>query len=187
MLLVASTRASTSTARFYSVASKARKGRPAPSASAAARPSPSTTYTAPLSASPSPLYSHPAAIAAAGTTPGSSTLVQQDKGKGKASPDDAGWRDSLSKGSWAEPPLVAKARGKTVKQRNVWESYLVLPAQTRLYLSLGLFAVGLIGLYGGDWLVPDTAEEIAIKEGDVLPVLVSTGAGAGEVGGSGRV
>jgi hypothetical protein len=54
----------------------------------------------------------------------------------------------------------------------------VLPAKTRLYFSLGLFAVGLIGLYGGDYLVPDTAEEVAIKEGDVPP---------GQIGGSGRV
>ncbi|KAK4704315.1 hypothetical protein P7C70_g1895, partial [Phenoliferia sp. Uapishka_3] len=44
-----------------------------------------------------------------------------------------------------EPPLVAAARAKTVKQRNVWESYLVLDPKSRLYFSLGLMAFALIG------------------------------------------
>ena len=49
-----------------------------------------------------------------------------------------------------EPPLVEQARKKSVKQRSIWESYLVLDSRTRLLFSLGLGAVGLIGLYVGD-------------------------------------
>jgi hypothetical protein len=32
--------------------------------------------------------------------------------------------DLSKQASWSDPPLVARARSKTVKQRNVWESYL---------------------------------------------------------------
>ena len=83
----------------------------------------------------------------------------------------------------AEPPLVEAARKKSVKQRNVWESYLgesiwlryqigeahwwrfrlvVLGWKPRLYFSLGLGAFALIGLYGGDVLVPEVEEKPVI-------------------------
>jgi hypothetical protein len=39
----------------------------------------------------------------------------------------------------------------------------VLPPKTRLYLSLALGALGLVGLYAGDWLVPETQEEKKLK------------------------
>ncbi|GAA5907120.1 uncharacterized protein JCM6883_006145 [Sporobolomyces salmoneus] len=57
-----------------------------------------------------------------------------------------------------EPPLVERAKQKSVKQRNVFESYLVLNWKTRLYLWLGIGASALVGLYGGDYLVPETDE-----------------------------
>lgn len=49
-----------------------------------------------------------------------------------------------------EPPLVAQARAKSVKQRSLFESYLVLDSRTRLRISLALGAFALIGLYAGD-------------------------------------
>ncbi|KAM0747289.1 hypothetical protein T439DRAFT_383425 [Meredithblackwellia eburnea MCA 4105] len=58
-----------------------------------------------------------------------------------------------------EPPLVAAARAKTVKQRNVFESYLVLDPKIRLYFWLGTIVFALVGLYGGDYLVPDATEK----------------------------
>ncbi|KAK4054955.1 hypothetical protein OIO90_003296 [Microbotryomycetes sp. JL221] len=78
--------------------------------------------------------------------------------------------------SWADPPLVSAARKKKTSQRSIWESYLVMPAETRLKLSLALFAFGLIGLYGGDYLVPPTETEKQVRQGlhvDVPPVTSS--------------
>lgn len=46
----------------------------------------------------------------------------------------------------------------------------VLPAKTRLYFSLALGVVGLVGLWGGDWLVPEeerTEEEKSVRKGVV--------------------
>lgn len=72
--------------------------------------------------------------------------------------------------SWRVAPLVQKARSKSVKQRSIWESYLVLDSRTRLLFSLGLGVVGLVGLYLGD-LVQDeqggedtVGVETAVKE-----------------------
>ena len=66
--------------------------------------------------------------------------------------------------------MVQKARSKSVKQRSIWESYLVLDSRTRLLFSLGLGVVGLVGLYLGD-LVQDeqggedtVGVETAVKE-----------------------
>ncbi|KAI5480422.1 hypothetical protein MNV49_000997 [Pseudohyphozyma bogoriensis] len=58
-----------------------------------------------------------------------------------------------------EPPLVEAARNKSPKQRNVWESYLVLDPKTRLYFSLGMMVFAAIGLWAGDYFVPETEEE----------------------------
>lgn len=62
-----------------------------------------------------------------------------------------------------EPPLVAAARKKSVKQRNVWESYLVLSPTVRLYFCLGLMVFAGIGLWAGDKLVPLTEEEKEVQ------------------------
>ncbi|GAA5994021.1 hypothetical protein JCM11641_000047 [Rhodosporidiobolus odoratus] len=60
---------------------------------------------------------------------------------------------------YREPPNVAKARKKTVGQRNVFESYLVLPWNVRLYFWLALGAFAAIGMYVGDELVPAAEDE----------------------------
>ncbi|TNY24385.1 hypothetical protein DMC30DRAFT_413321 [Rhodotorula diobovata] len=77
---------------------------------------------------------------------------------------------------YREPPAVEAARKKSVAERNVWESYLVLPWQTRLYLWLGLGAFALVGLYGGDYFFPETDEEKAARGEAVSPVPTETGA-----------
>ncbi|KAH9897764.1 hypothetical protein C8Q73DRAFT_788002 [Cubamyces lactineus] len=43
-------------------------------------------------------------------------------------------------------------RTKPVQERSIWESYAVLPARTRLYISLGITAFAAIGLYVSDQL-----------------------------------
>lgn len=55
----------------------------------------------------------------------------------------------------------------------------MLPPETRLKLSLGLFAVGLIGLYAGDWFVPETDQERQLREGERVDVK-GAGVGAGK-------
>lgn len=117
-LLVTSSKASTS--RSYSVASKARKVRTPPHQPTAPR-TPSTTTTAPLSAIP-PLPASPSTPLASSDAFKTSSASPFSSDKGKAR-DDTPWYD-LSKKPWEEPPLVAAARGKSVKQRSVWESYL---------------------------------------------------------------
>ncbi|GAA5886342.1 hypothetical protein JCM16303_002505 [Sporobolomyces ruberrimus] len=120
--------------RTYSVASKARRTKPAltfPSPSSSASPTP---LKGPLDASP----------AAAPSTIGSSTLAKHV-------------------GGIREPPLVEAARKKSVKQRNVFESYLVLSWRTRLYFWVAIGIVAVAGLYGGDYIVPETDEEKAAK------------------------
>ncbi|GAA5922959.1 hypothetical protein JCM3775_006200 [Rhodotorula graminis] len=88
----------------------------------------------------------------------------------RATPFDAPRGGALQRrpGEYREPPAVAAARRKTVGERNVWESYLVLPWQTRLYLWLGLGAFALVGLYGGDYFFPETPEEKAAR-GEIAP------------------
>ncbi|GAA5848810.1 hypothetical protein JCM8547_006351 [Rhodosporidiobolus lusitaniae] len=66
---------------------------------------------------------------------------------------------------YREPPLVEQARKKSVGQRSVFESYLVLPWNTRLIFWLTVGAIGVLGLYGGDYLVPESDDEK--KEGEV--------------------
>ena len=68
-----------------------------------------------------------------------------------------------------EPPLVEQARKKSVKQRSIWESYLVLDSRTRLLFSLGLGVVGLVGLYVGD----------LVQEEEVLADVVAQSDGMG--------
>ncbi|KAI0828871.1 hypothetical protein BC628DRAFT_1173406 [Trametes gibbosa] len=45
-----------------------------------------------------------------------------------------------------------KFRTKPVQERSIWESYAVLPARTRLYVSLGITAFAAIGIYASDKL-----------------------------------
>merc|ERR1719487_959305 len=59
-----------------------------------------------------------------------------------------------------EPPLVERARKKTVAQRSVWESYLVLPWNVRLALWLGIAAFATVGLYAGDYFYPVEVDEL---------------------------
>lgn len=82
---------------------------------------------------------------------------------------------------YREPPLVERARQKTVGQRSVWESYLgesprpcrvsrgpleltlqraVLPWNVRFGLWLGIGAFATIGLYAGDYLFPPEEGEL---------------------------
>ncbi|GAA5886545.1 hypothetical protein JCM3774_003453, partial [Rhodotorula dairenensis] len=62
--------------------------------------------------------------------------------------------------TYREPPLVERARQKTVGQRSIWESYLVLPWNVRLALWLGIAAFATVGLYAGDYLYPVTESEL---------------------------
>ncbi|GAA5939958.1 uncharacterized protein JCM15063_004355 [Sporobolomyces koalae] len=122
--------------RAYSAASKARRTRPAitfPSTDA----TPSTTTPSSASEQLPTARSTPTNLG----TPGSSTLVRPDSQRVR------------------EPPLVEQARKKSVKQRNVFESYLVLSWKTRLYFWLVIAGVATAGLYGGDYLLPETEEE----------------------------
>ncbi|GAA5970163.1 hypothetical protein JCM8115_000762 [Rhodotorula mucilaginosa] len=59
-----------------------------------------------------------------------------------------------------EPPLVERAREKTVGERSVWESYLVLPWNVRLALWLGIAAFATVGLYAGDYFYPVEEDEL---------------------------
>ncbi|KAI0354599.1 hypothetical protein OH77DRAFT_1387358, partial [Trametes cingulata] len=45
-----------------------------------------------------------------------------------------------------------KFRKKPVQERSIWESYAVLPARTRLYVSLGITAFAAVGLFMSDQL-----------------------------------
>ncbi|GAA5820591.1 hypothetical protein JCM3770_007168 [Rhodotorula araucariae] len=86
----------------------------------------------------------------------------------KATPFSAPRSNAAGPGPYREPPAVEAARKKSVGERSVWESYLVLPWQTRLYLWLGLGAFALVGLYGGDYLFPETEEE-KVARGEIDP------------------
>ncbi|GJN90096.1 hypothetical protein Rhopal_003095-T1 [Rhodotorula paludigena] len=119
--------------RAYSVASKARKQHKPPAASS---PSSPRTRPQPPSAPHTSAWAPPSRPANART----------------AKPEP-----------YREPPLVERARRKTVQERSVLESYLVLSWKTRLYLWLGLGAFALVGLYGGDYLFPETEEEKVAK------------------------
>ncbi|BGP58361.1 hypothetical protein JCM8202_001862 [Rhodotorula sphaerocarpa] len=70
---------------------------------------------------------------------------------------------------YREPPLVERARKKTVGERSVWESYLVLPWNVRLGLWMGIGAFALVGLYGGDYLFPADAEDVAESKAEPTP------------------
>ncbi|KAM0791680.1 hypothetical protein ACM66B_003956 [Microbotryomycetes sp. NB124-2] len=126
--------------RAYSVASKARKSRPRTSSSSHAPTGPVTAWDQ---------------LRIAQEQAQSTQTRTQTQSTAGTQRDSSALSYDLSKAaSWTDPPLVSKARAKTTKQRSIWESYLVMPAETRLKLSLALFAFGLIGLYGGDYLVP---------------------------------
>ncbi|GAA5995668.1 hypothetical protein JCM5350_007796 [Sporobolomyces pararoseus] len=128
-------------ARAYSIASKSRRSKPAFNfESTSSSPSAGT-----------PLESIPTARSTPSNVPnpGSSTLAGA-----AAKRDPVGMR---------EPPLVEAARKKSVKQRNVFESYLVLNWKTRLYFWLVIGGVAVAGLYGGDYFVPETEEEKKLK------------------------
>ncbi|BGP49312.1 hypothetical protein JCM10450v2_005197 [Rhodotorula kratochvilovae] len=86
----------------------------------------------------------------------------------KATPFSAPRGSVARRGEYREPPAVQAARKKSVAERNVWESYLVLNWRTRLYLWLGLGAFALVGLYGGDYIFPETDEEKAAR-GEIDP------------------
>ncbi|KAJ8456135.1 hypothetical protein ONZ51_g12260 [Trametes cubensis] len=51
-----------------------------------------------------------------------------------------------------QKPPEFRFRTKPVQERTIWESYAVLPARTRLYVSLGITAFAAIGLYVSDQL-----------------------------------
>ncbi|GAA6009679.1 hypothetical protein JCM11491_001056 [Sporobolomyces phaffii] len=128
--------------RAYSVASKSRRTKPAFTfASSQSSPNPGPSAAAPLEAIPT-ARSTPNSV----PNPGSSTLARPS-------------RTTLAR----EPPLVEAARKKSVKQRNVFESYLVLNWRTRLYFWLVIGGVAVAGLYGGDYLLPETEEEKGAK------------------------
>lgn len=112
--LRASTQASTSRLRLYSTASKARRPAPRTHRIPASPSSPSVNSTAPLPriVHPSPPPAVPHVDSAAAGRRGI------DKAKVTSEPYD------LSRQNWMDPPLVAKARAKSTKQRSVWESYL---------------------------------------------------------------
>ncbi|BGP17379.1 hypothetical protein JCM10213_006869 [Rhodosporidiobolus nylandii] len=149
------------TSRAYSAASKARKTRPRPfspssSSSASSLPKP------PAPSSPLPRYQQPPVPAPAPAPAAEKeqraflALPLREKLRRAITPAAGGGGPRLGTvgKEVREPPLVERARQKRVEQRNVFESYLVLPAQTRLYFWLAVGAVGLVGLYGGDWLFP---------------------------------
>ncbi|GAA5833573.1 hypothetical protein JCM3766R1_002577 [Sporobolomyces carnicolor] len=133
-----------SSTRSYSVASKSRSPKPriafessTPPLRHQSIPDSATTRAIPTA------RSTPSSV----PNPGSSTLAA-----------------SRQHPTTREPPLVEAARQKSVKQRNVFESYLVLNWKTRLYFWLVIGGVAVAGLYGGDYLVPETDEEKAAKE-----------------------
>ena len=120
-------------ARHYSVASKARRltPRPLPSTPATkpaheqtrAPSTPSSTLPQPNPPplSPPPSWRFP--------FPGRTDTLSKDKTvdtrSGAVVDESLNEPYDLSKqASWSDPPLVARARSKTVKQRNVLESYL---------------------------------------------------------------
>ncbi|GAA5982321.1 hypothetical protein JCM10908_006598 [Rhodotorula pacifica] len=74
---------------------------------------------------------------------------------------------SSNQPAYREPPLVERARQKTVAQRSVWESYLVLPWNVRLSLWLGIAAFATVGLYAGDHFYPVEEGELERAVGGV--------------------
>ncbi|KAJ2966088.1 hypothetical protein NUW54_g13910 [Trametes sanguinea] len=60
-----------------------------------------------------------------------------------------------------------KFRTKPVQERTIFESFAVLPARTRLYISLGITAFAAAGIYVSDQLekaFPATKEPAAISK-----------------------
>ncbi|GAA5966353.1 hypothetical protein JCM21900_005142 [Sporobolomyces salmonicolor] len=149
--------------RAYSAAFKARKPKPHSSASAsssaphypAQHPALASSESSPASQTalnpavargrPAPTRGRPLP-----PTPGSSTLAAAAARRTTPPVKDLPKR---------EPPLVEAAREKTVKDRTLFESYLVLPPRVRLYFWLALGAFATVGLYAGDWLIPESEEE----------------------------
>ncbi|BGP25573.1 voltage gated chloride channel domain-containing protein [Rhodotorula toruloides] len=73
---------------------------------------------------------------------------------------------TASKGDQVEagvvPEAVARAQEKKIRDRSIFESYLVIPAATRLKIWLAVGAFAAFGLYAGDRLVP--AEDDAVPQ-----------------------
>lgn len=116
----------------YSVASKKRKGQPRPaspvSALAPNAPRPSAAEPVYTSPSPSPQPNPPPPSPPPSWrwpfSSGSSSSSTRNPAVDVAALDDAKHYDLTKQASWADPPLVAQARTKTVRQRNVFESFL---------------------------------------------------------------
>ncbi|GAA5999710.1 uncharacterized protein JCM10292_003712 [Rhodotorula paludigena] len=159
--------------RAYSVASKARKQHKLPAASSPSSPrarpqppsAPQTSAWAPPASAPAPEQSAAPSIASAAAAPKRPISVATPFAQSRPSNPRTAKPET-----YREPPLVERARRKTVQERSVLESYLVLSWKTRLYLWLGLGAFALVGLYGGDYLLPETEEEkIARGEKSAAP------------------
>ncbi|GAA6061133.1 hypothetical protein JCM10212_001733 [Sporobolomyces blumeae] len=168
-----------SSSRVLSVASKSRRSRPPPSFGSSSssplsnrsRPGP------PLLPDDARLEdaTGPATPRSSTTRPSASRVGSATLARSAATPDSntsrRGVRPPLPV---REPPLVEKARQKSVKQRNVFESYLVLDWKTRLYFWLVIGGTAVIGLYGGDYLYPESDEEKVAKGGQVAQASVET-------------
>ncbi|GAA6043577.1 hypothetical protein JCM8097_005262 [Rhodosporidiobolus ruineniae] len=131
----------------------------------------SSLTTRTLSSTPSRLRSEPAE-----KRPQPSWVRQPGPPSSSPSPSPAR-RNPTDEVTYREPPLVERARNKTVGQRNVFESYLVLPWNIRLTFWLTIAAVALAGLYGGDWLFPPDEAE---KEGKGAMEVAAALAGVGD-------
>ncbi|GAA5855981.1 hypothetical protein JCM9279_001396 [Rhodotorula babjevae] len=156
-----------STLAAPSIASKARKFKP-PLSTPTSHANPPPVHPRPSTWVP-PTGDTAAAQGSLGATDAPHN-PQQPRAIPRATPFDAPRGGAVQRraGEYREPPAVAAARSKSVGERSVWESYLVLPWQTRLYLWLGLGGFALVGLYGGDYFFPETAEEKAAR-GEIAP------------------
>ncbi|GAA5901995.1 hypothetical protein JCM8208_006658 [Rhodotorula glutinis] len=150
-----------------SIASKARKFKP-PVSTPTSHANPPPVHPRPPTSVPS--TGDHAAVQGSLNQADPPPNPQQPRAIPRATPFDAPRRGAAQRrpGEYREPPAVAAARSKSVGERSVWESYLVLNWQTRLYLWLGLGAFALVGLYGGDYFFPETAEEKAAR-GELAP------------------
>ncbi|GAA5920118.1 hypothetical protein JCM6882_002638 [Rhodosporidiobolus microsporus] len=137
--------------RPYSAASKSRSARPRPRPAAATPPATARAAPEPAAGAPPTSSAPPSSPAQPAPRPQPS-WVRQPGPPSSSSSSSANPRPAQE---LREPPLVEAARKKSVSQRNVFESYLVLPWSTRLRFWLLVGAVGVVGLYGGDWLFPD--------------------------------
>lgn len=123
-------------ARTYSVASKSRKLPTKPSTGystfyAAPEASPtSTSVQGEIMPKPRPPPTPPVAPPPSWRFPFSSSSTARKSSTAQAQPrlnqldESESYYDLAKQASWSDPPLVARARSKTVKERNVWESYL---------------------------------------------------------------